>query len=78
MSKSLVKMADAYMGDLRQNPAKSVDERVDGFCVSIKEHGEPLSQWSEIDWILALERLGVEDGNLASTMESVASWGVDD
>ena len=76
--RSLARMADEYMGSIRRNPPEPVDERIDGFCVAIKSEGDRLSKWTETDWILALERLGVDNGDLASTMEQVASWGVDD
>jgi hypothetical protein len=76
---TLAQMARRYaQSELRQNPEPTVDEVVDGFCVEIKKDGGRLSKWSETDWLDALGELGVGDGDLASTMESVASWGVDD
>jgi LmbE family N-acetylglucosaminyl deacetylase len=63
----------------RQNPPEDgeIDERVQEFCIEQKTRGEALGEFDEGEWREALEALGVDDIDLASYMEDVASWGTD-
>jgi hypothetical protein len=64
----------------RRNPPEpgDLDELVNGFCVTKKMQGEDMSDYDEEQWREAFLAMGVDENELASYMEDVASWGVDD
>lgn len=64
----------------RRNPPDpgDVDDLVQGFCVTKKSEGEDLSDYDEEEWREALMAIGVSEDDVASYLEDVASWGVDD
>jgi hypothetical protein len=74
----LSQVVDEYMSTLRPNPPQTTDEVVDGLCVHIKADAGDISAWDEFEWLEALAKMGVPDELLASKMEDVATWGVDD
>ena len=76
---SLIDLAEQFKARPRSNPAVVDKEaRVNEFLLNLQSSGADLGKWTENEWILALRKLGLNDEEIADSLENVAGWGVVD
>lgn len=83
MSFSLVEAAEAFNSQtLRSNPAMPDDlprnVKLTLFMQHVQTLGTDMDQWTEDEWIAAMEQFGITGDDAIDMLEDVASWGMVD
>lgn len=76
---SLLQLAEKFNArPLRNPPVGDAKTRVNEFIAEVQAKGGEMGRWTEDEWILALRKLGLNDNQIADSLENISGWGVVD
>ena len=78
MESDLLTQADEYLSAFDVIPNPPPDILLDGFCEALQAGGHDLGEYTEEEWLDALERLGYAPEDSFGLMEQAASWAIVD